>query len=97
MVCDQHAHAATCEPVFQVGSGQQGRRRADHRSQLDVGQRQFPQRHDVGQHHEDAVATPDIRTEHVVGYAFRARADSTPSSSTMRSAMRLLPRAIPSK
>ena len=69
---DDVADAAASEAVEQVVARQQRRRRDHHRSQLDRRQHHLPQRHDVAQHQQDAVAPPHALGAQEVGDAVRA-------------------------
>ncbi len=59
--------AAAFDAVLEVGRREQGRRRADHGSQLHQGQGDLPERHDVAEHDEDAVAAPHAAFTQEVG------------------------------
>ncbi len=68
---DQVAHAAAVEPVLQVARGQQRGGGDHHGAKLHGGQHGFPQRHDIAEHQQDAVAALDAEGAEAVGQAAR--------------------------
>ena len=70
---DHVAHPAAGEAVEQVVAGQQRGRRHDHRAELHRRQHRLPQRHDVAQHQQHAVAAAHAKRTEVVGDPVRAR------------------------
>ena len=68
---DDMARPASVEPVGEIVGCQQGRGRDDHGAQFHRRQHDFPQRHDVAEHQQDAVAAVDAESAQTVGDAIR--------------------------
>jgi hypothetical protein len=66
-VGDHVAHPTTFETVLDVTVGKERGRRAQHRAQLHRRQGDLPQRHDVGEHHQHAIAPPHPQPPQEVG------------------------------
>ena len=58
-VCDDSLHGTTLQPIAQLVALKERRRGNEDCAELDRGQHRFPQRDDVSQHEEDAIAGPD--------------------------------------
>jgi hypothetical protein len=57
-VDDRAAHVATGEPVVDVRRGKQRGRRDDHGPETHAGEQRLPERWDIPEHDQDAVAAP---------------------------------------
>ncbi len=70
-VGDQVADPAALEPVLQIVLCQQRRRRDHHRAELHRRQHHLPQRHDIAEHQQDALAALDAQRTQSVGDTVR--------------------------
>ena len=67
-------HLAPHDAVLEIGRRQKRRGRADHRTELDRSERDFPERRDIGQHDQQAVAAPHAQVPQEVRHPARTLA-----------------------
>ena len=71
---DDVADAAAGKAIGEIVAGEQHGRRHDHGAELHRRQHAFPQRHDIAEHQQDAVAAADAEAAQRIGDAVRALA-----------------------
>ena len=93
-VGDQMAHPAALEPVPQVVRRQQRGRGDHHGAELHRRQHRLPQRHDVAEHQQDALAAPHAERAQPVGDAVRPLRQFGESQRSRRRRRRSSARAV---